>query len=166
MGWKSGWMWGAVGLLCAACARKLPEAEHAPTGLHMRPTWVSSVGVHADAMRVCLAPLEAPSYVAFVDALSDGVTGVSTVDAYGAVQHCAVRDGRVVRREPAPLSARDISRAGGALLSIGVVPPIVPSGIVLEEVLDDGRTLGWLYWPSSDDAESDELAVSGGEVAP
>jgi hypothetical protein len=142
----------------AACARNTPAVEHPLPG-RVRPNWAANLGPHMDAMQRCLELREAPRYVAFVDPLPSGATGVTTVDAYGSVEHCAVDAGEIVRREPATISELDISTAGGALFALGPEQPIVPVGRVLEEVLDGGSVLGWLYWPQALEREQVEEAA-------
>jgi hypothetical protein len=159
-------LWG-VGV--GACAKTLPEPETATSALRVRPSWVANLRPYEDAMRTCLEGREAPRYVAFLDALPSGATAVTTVDAYGAVEHCAYYEGRVVRREPAPITAVDISAMGGALLSVGPEQPVVQVGLVLEEVVDGGRVLGWLYWPQPEgdsDGELQAAQLGDGEVHP
>jgi hypothetical protein len=140
----------ALGL--GACATALPDPV-IPVASRVRPSWVAGLSMHREAIAQCLEHREAPRYVAFVDPLPSGAVGVSTVDAFGSVEHCAVFEGRIVRREPAAMSAVDIADAGGALLSVGVRPPLVGTGRVSEEVLEQGATIGWLFWPSEQSGE-------------
>jgi hypothetical protein len=155
---KSGFISGL--LLVGACARgPIPVEE--PTPLRLRPDWTSQLAMQDGALRACLELREAPRYVVFLDSLPSGATGVTTIDAYGAIEHCAFLDGEVVRREPTQLSGAEIADAGGVLFSLGPVMPVVPAGIVLEEVVDDGKVLGWLYWPKAPETASE--AKEGGE---
>jgi hypothetical protein len=52
----------------------------------------------------------------------------------------------VVHREPAGLSPTELE--GLPVFSLGPVTPIAPIGVVLEEIFEDGHTVGWLWWPS------------------
>ena len=140
--------WMVSVLVVAGCASH-PLPVEKPVERRARPNWSGNLGLYVDAMRACLETREAPRYVAFVEPLASGAAGISTVDAYGSVEHCAYHDGYVLRREPAPLSAADISDAHGALFSLGPAAPIVQVGVLLEEVLHEGATLGWLYFPPS-----------------
>jgi hypothetical protein len=136
-----------------ACVRSAPAVDHPRLG-RVRPNWAANLGPHVDAMQRCLELREAPRYVAFVEPLPSGATGVTTVDAYGAVEHCAIDAGEIVRREPATISELDIATARGALFALGPAQPIVPVGRVLEEVVDSGSVLGWLYWPEPADGDA------------
>jgi hypothetical protein len=130
-----------------------------PVNARMRPDWTTHLALQVDAMRACIELRESPHYVAFVDSLPSGATGVTTIDAYGAVEHCAYLDGEVVRREPTDVSGADIAEAGGVLFSLGPVMPVVPVGMVLEEVIEDDAVVGWLYWPGAPEG-TDEQGVA------
>ena len=145
-------------LLVGACARGAIPIEEPVKKHRERPDWTSQLGMQVDAMRACTAVLEAPRYVVFLDSLPSGATGVTTIDAYGGVEHCAYLDGEVVRREPTQLNGEEIADAGGVLFSLGPTMPIVPAGIVLEEVVEDGAVVGWLYWPKAPAASAEEGA--------
>lgn len=134
-------------LFLAACARGAIPVE-SPTSQRLRPDWTSQLALQVDAMRSCIELREAPRYVVFLDSLRSGATGVTTIDAYGKVEHCAWLDGVVVRREPTRLSAADVASSGGVLFSLGPTMPVVAEGVVLEEVVEDGAVVGWLYWPT------------------
>ena len=96
-------------------------------------------------MAACLEGRETPRYVVHLEALPSGATGVTTIDAYGAVENCAHLDGKVVHREMNQLSPEEL--IGLPVFSLGAQQPIVPAGIVLEEVLSEDLVVGWLYWP-------------------
>jgi hypothetical protein len=133
-----------VGL--SGCAKALPIPKQVPPS-HVRPSWADLLTQHVDAMTACLELREAPRYVVFVEPLTSGASGVTTVDAFDAIEHCAYLDGRVVRRQPAEFRLRDVSEAQEALFSLGSAQPIVPAGATTEEVLERGQPFGWLYWP-------------------
>ena len=144
----------SVVLFVGACARGAIPVE-APVTRRLRPDWTSQLAMQVDAMRGCVELREAPRYVVFVDSLPSGATGVTTIDAYGDIEHCAWMDGSVVRREPTQMSAADVSDAGGVFFSLGPTMPVVPEGLVLEEVVDDGAVVGWLYWPKAPEAHEE-----------
>lgn len=142
-------------LLVGACARGAIPVE-AKVHQRLRPDWTSQLAMQVDAMRACIELREAPRYVVWLDSLPSGATAVTTLDAYGAVEHCAFMEGSVVRREPTQWNATDIADAGGVLFSLGATMPVVPTGIVLEEVVDDGAVVGWLYWPKAPETRNED----------
>jgi hypothetical protein len=144
----------SVMLFVAACGRGAIPVE-APVSQRLRPDWTSQLAMQVPAMAACVELREAPRYVVFLDSLPSGATAVTTIDAYGEIEHCAWMDGAVVRREPTQLSPVDVADAGGAFFSLGPTMPVVAEGIVLEEVVEEGAVVGWLYWPKSS-ASSEE----------
>lgn len=146
-------------LTCAGCAKALPV--QAPRDMSPpRPQWASNLAAQTDAIHACLREREAPRYVVFVEPLKSGATGITTIDAYDAIEYCAYLDGRIVWREPAEFTLRDVSAVRGALFSPGDDAPRVPGGQRIEELLERGQRVGWLYWPELEDAEP---AASPGE---
>jgi hypothetical protein len=153
MMFKKAGLIGAL-LVVGACTRGSVPVETV-VNQRLRPDWTSQLAMQVDAMRGCVELRESPRYVVFLDSLPSGATGVTTIDAYGAIEHCAWLQGAVVRREPTQWSAADIAEAGGVLFSVGPTMPVIPEGNVIEEVIDDGAVVGWLYWPGSA-AQSEE----------
>ena len=148
-----------LGVLAACAAKPLPSpaAPSAPT--RYRPNWIATIAMHTDAIRACLEPREAPRYVLFIDSLITGATGVTTINYAGAVEHCAYKDGELVRREPAAPSVAAFEKL--PLFSPGVTKPFDLVGSVLEEVFDDeGVRIGWLYWPNAIDLHEE---TAGGQ---
>jgi len=128
------------------CADKAPafrpparvEARH-------RPPWLRSIAVDLDHMVRCLEGRESPSYVLLVYHDPSRVVGMTTVDAYGALEHCVVDKGRVALRVPTDDRPEDYE--GLPLFSLGERRPEFAEANVLEEVISEGHVLGWLYWP-------------------
>lgn len=154
--------WLFVVLACASCAKPIP-VQKPEAATRVRPSWTDQVTQHVDAISACLERREAPRYVVFIEPLPSGAAGVTTIDAYEAVEHCAYLDGRIVRRQPVELGVRDIGEAGGVLLSLGPTQPVVPHGQVLEEVLERGKLIGWMFWP---EASSPAASTTGEEATP
>jgi len=140
-------------LVLGACARSIPV--EAPVTQRPRPDWTSQLALQVDAMRACTELREAPRYVLFLDPLPSGATGVTTIDAFGAVEHCAYLNGEVVRREPTQLSGTDVAEAGGVFFSLGPTMPVVAPGNVLEEVVENEAVVGWLFWPKAQDGSEE-----------
>lgn len=138
----------ALTVVLSGCAKALPIPPPAAPS-HVRPSWADLLTQHVDAISACLELREAPRYVVFVEPLPSGASGITTVDAFDAIEHCAYLDGHVVRRQPAEFRLRDVSEARGALFSLGATQPIVPAGATTEEVLERGQPFGWLYWPKA-----------------
>lgn len=134
----------ALGVFAACKGEQIHAAEPAQAQRY-RPAWSASLPHHVDAMSQCLEGREAPRYVLYVDSLTSGATAVSTVDAYGVIENCAVADGKVVLRQPTDRSPSDL--IGLPLFSLGAQQPIVASGVLLEEVVANDLVVGWLYWP-------------------
>lgn len=154
--------WGSRVVLAAASASLLcackSEQVHAeePVAQHHRPAWSAAIPMNVPAMAACLEERETPRYVVHVEALPSGATGVTTIDAYGALENCAHHDGKVVHRESMALSPEEL--IGLPVFSLGAQQPVVPVGVVLEEVLSDDLVVGWLYWPR---APADAVAGAG-----
>jgi hypothetical protein len=148
--------------MCSACAKPVPLKAPEPPS-RVRPGWAEQLTPHVDAIAACLDLREPPRYVVFLDPLPSGASGVTTVDAFGAIEHCAYLDGRIARRQPADFAITEVGAVGGALFSLGPTRPILPADEALEEVVDHGRLLGWLFWPTGDE-RADQAA--GGEVVP
>lgn len=110
-----------------------------------RPLWLQTIPADVDAMAHCLEPREAPRYVVLIVHAADASTAITTLDAYGALEHCVVQDGRVVLRQP---SSEQIDALEGLpRFSLGPTRPRVPRGTALEEIAQAGASVGWLHWP-------------------
>lgn len=151
----------SVMLCVGACSRGAVPVE-APVSHRVRPDWTSQLAMQIPAMAACVELRESPRYVVFLDSLPSGATAVTTIDAYGAIEHCAWMEGAVVRREPTQLSLVDVADAGGVFFSLGPTMPVVAEGIVLEEVVEDGAVVGWLYWPRSSASREEGAADVAG----
>lgn len=136
-------------LMLCSCSKVAQLPIEPPREERYRPSWTATIAVHVDGVRACLDGRETPCYVAHIEPLASGAVGITTVDAYGSIQHCAYSDGKVLRREQADLAMGDLT--GLPLFSSGSATPVTPVGVVLEEVLHDELVLGWLYWPPSSD---------------
>lgn len=128
-----------------ACAKAVQVEATEPQEERYRPSWTLNVPVHLDGACACLEGREEPRFVAHIEPLSSGAVGYTTVDAFGAVQHCAYAGGKVVRREQAAVRGAEL--VGLPLLSVGAVQPVLSVGVKLEEVLDGDDVIGWLFWP-------------------
>lgn len=145
------WAWAIVMVGCGGgtpMVVKSPEVESKP-----RPNWSANLGPYVDAMSACLEGREEPRGVAFVEPLTSGASGISTVDAYGSIENCAFQDGKVVWREQTTMHLGDVAEAGGAVFSLGARPPGGENGRLMVEVLNEGSTLGWMYWPAAEPRE-------------
>lgn len=149
---------GAVlaGLLpLMGCAHKAP-AFRPPTRVEARhrPSWIRSIPVDLDYIVRCLDGREAPSYVLLVYHDPSRRVGMTTVDAYGALEHCVIDGGRVALRVPTDEVPEDYQ--GLPLFSLGEKRPEFAEANVLEEVISEGSVLGWLYWPRSTANKADD----------
>jgi hypothetical protein len=82
------------------------------------------------------------------------------VDGFGAVENCSARGRRVLFRRPASGGLGPQAFAGMPTFVLGGNRPVVPSGVLLEEIVRDQRVFGWLYWRSqSVDAEDPDVAM-------
>jgi hypothetical protein len=148
-----------IAALASACSKPVQVEAPKSKEERYRPSWTLNLMVHLDGARACLEGREEPRFVAHVEPLATGATGYSTVDAFGEVQNCAYSDGKVLRREAAAVRAADL--VGLPLFAVGPQQPVLPVGVKAEEVLDDDRVIGWLFWPDTPSASSE-----GGEEAP
>jgi len=151
-------MAAAMLVACSACKRGDVEV-HEPVVERYRPAWATNIPAYIAGIRACMALREAPAYVAHVEPLVVGATGVTTIDAYGQLENCAWADGKVVRREPVDATTGDLE--GLPLFAVGPAQPVVGVGSVLEEVLEDEHVIGWLCWPHASGAAPEH--ASGGE---
>lgn len=145
-------------LLLAACKEPQVHVE-APREERYRPSWTTDIALHKDAIARCLEGRETPAYVLHIEPLSTGAEGVSTVDAYGAVENCACDSGRVIRRQTMREAASEYR--GLPVFAPGIAQPVVPVGVLVEEVFDGSVTLGWLFWPPSAPVEGSAVASPG-----
>lgn len=141
---------------------RTPVAARASARLY-RPAWVSTISADLDMLARCLEGREAPAFVVHVHHTADAVTVVTTVDAFEAVEACAVADGKPLVREPMEERLRDFE--GLPLFALGARKPRVPTGARMQEVGGGGEVLGWLYWRSrtagGDQQVADERALRG-----
>jgi hypothetical protein len=145
---------GAEVALSPAVKRPSADVQH-------RPPWLSWITTADKQISLCLEGREAPAYVLLVYRGASGLTVVSTVDAFRAIEHCGVDGSRVVLRQPArqQLSAYD----GMPLFSLGPARPHVSATTPMEEVVSEQRVLGWVHWPPSSPEPATTVAAHTGD---
>lgn len=116
-----------------------------------RPEWAAQVAPHLGNIRACLADKLPPAGIVYLTALANDATGVTSVDGLGATEHCAARGGEVVHREVDSKRAQELRTLPVFTLERPTRPPLT----VVEEVLDEDRAIGYLYWPSEQPPELD-----------
>jgi hypothetical protein len=140
----------------AAPTRKTvrPRAGAGAAKVFYRPEWVASVAADASALARCLEGRESPASVVHVHHTADAVTVVTTVDAYEALEVCAVANGKVLVREPSAERLRSFD--GLPVFILGARKPRLPTGARMQEIVKGGEVLGWLYWPAERPIDGDE----------
>ena len=111
----------------------------------VRAGWTAAVEPYLAELRACTRGAESPKRIVHVESLAQSrAVGVTWVDGLGVTEHCTARGSKVVLRRRADVP--EAALLALPMLTLGSERPSVPLGTVVEEVLSDGRTVGWLHW--------------------